>query len=306
MLGWLRFGTALVAAAALCYWLSRYVLAPVQQLRNAARLLAGGDLSVRVSTPALAARRDEFSELARDFDDMASRIESLLAAQRRLIADVSHELGSPLTRVNVALGIARRKSGTEIQPELQRIEQETKKLNELIHQVLLLSRLESHAGMEAAEDIDLRALVEEVAADAAFEAAGNERRVRVLASGTCAVSGSRHVLRSAVDNVIRNAVHHTAPHTEVLVELQSHSARHEAVIHVRDHGPGVPIAALGKLFEPFYRVSEARDRQSGGTGLGLAITEHAVKSLGGSVRARNVEGGGLAVEIRLPLIEIDP
>ncbi|MHA3775564.1 ATP-binding protein [Verrucomicrobiota bacterium sgz303538] len=299
LLGWLRFGIGLVAAAAVCYWLASHVLAPVEQLRTAARRLANGDLSARVSTPALATRRDEFSELASDFDHMATRIEMLLAAQRRLIADVSHELGSPLTRVNVALGIARRKAGAEAGPELERIERETKKLNEMIHQLLLLSQLESHAGLEASEDVDLRTLIQEVAADAEFEAANQERHVRVLAPESYSVRGTRHVLRSALENVVRNAVRYTAPNTEVSIELQASSSKDEAIITVRDHGPGVPSEALDKLFQPFYRVSDARDRQSGGTGLGLAIAEHAIKAHGGTARAQNLDGGGLAVEIRL-------
>jgi two-component system sensor histidine kinase CpxA len=312
-LGWLRVGAVLAAGAAVCYWLARYVTQPVQLLRAATRELTAGNLSARVN-PALEEREDEFSELARDFDDMAARIEDLLTAQRRLIADVSHELGSPLTRVNVALGLAFRKAGPEVRPELERIGRETQRLNALIHQLLLLSQLESHAGLEPVETVALRALVEDVAADASFEAESSGRRVRVAADGqTPDVRGVHHLLRSAVDNVVRNAVRHTAPDTEVLIELQA-SAPFPAtsggngsggaggtsvIVRVRDCGPGVPPGELEKLFQPFYRVSEARERQSGGVGLGLAITERAVRAHGGTVRAYNAPGGGLCVEIEL-------
>ena len=155
-----------------CYWLARYVVGPVRRLQAAARRLAGGDLGARVgsSSPSLLHRHDEFSELAVDFDDMAARIQSLLAAQRRLIADISHELGSPLTRVNVALGLAFRKVGAECHPELERIKLEAQRLNELIRQLLLLSELENQPPAEPMETINLPEMVSEIAADAEFEA----------------------------------------------------------------------------------------------------------------------------------------
>jgi signal transduction histidine kinase len=303
--GWLRVGAVLGAAAMVCWWLARYVAKPVRQLRAATRQLAAGNLRAR-SDPALARRSDEFSDLANDFDDMAARIEELLTVQRRLIADVSHELGSPLTRVNVALGLAFRKAGAEVRPELERIERETRRLNDLIHQLLLLSQLESRAGLEPAETVDLRELVQEVAADASFEAENTGRRVRVVAEGAaaCRVRGARHLLRSAVENVVRNAVRHTAAGTETVIELEPGAGEKSgtAVVRVRDHGPGVPPQALDHLFQPFYRVSEAREHHVGGAGLGLAIAEQAVKSHGGTLRARNLPEGGLCVEMELKTV----
>ena len=309
---WLQFAAALATSALVCYWLARNVVAPVRRLQTAARRLAGGDLGARVSTsPAFARRRDEFSELARDFDEMAARIEDLLAAQRRLIADISHELGSPLTRVNVALGLAFRKAGHEVRPELERIEREAHRVNELIRQLLLLSELENRAPGGPRETVDLSALVREVAADAEFEAVGRRCRVRVVDGSDrgphspLRVSGVRHLLHSAVENVVRNAVRYTAEDSEVSIELEARRAAvtgtgaRTAVVRVRDHGPGVPPAALAHLFRPFYRVSEARDRQSGGTGLGLAITQQAVVAHGGAVQASNHPDGGLLVEIQL-------
>ena len=159
---WLQFAAALVTSALVCSWLARNVVAPVRKLQAATRRLAGGDLGTRVcSTPAFSHRRDEFSELAHDFDEMAARIEGLLNAQRRLIADISHELGSPLTRLNVALGLAFRKTGSETRPELERIEREARRLNELIRQLLLLSELESQCarrspGMDRPADAGAR------------------------------------------------------------------------------------------------------------------------------------------------------
>ena len=291
---------AVITSALVCYWLARSVVTPVRDLQAAARRLAGGDLTTRVSSAGgLAGRRDEFSELARDFDEMAMRIEDLVTAQRRLVADISHELGSPLTRVNVALGLAYRKANDAVRPELERIEREAGRLNELIGQLLLISELENRDQSEPVESIDLPAMVREVAADAEFEASSRRCRVRVEAASPIRVDGVRHLLRSAVENVVRNAVRYTAADSEVLIELGLVEVGDHARVRVLDRGPGVPASSLGHLFRPFYRVSEARDRLTGGTGLGLAITRQAVEAHGGTVRAANRRNGGLLVEIEL-------
>jgi signal transduction histidine kinase len=312
---WVAFGAALLVSALVCYWLASYLLEPVRRLQAATRRLAGGDLHARVlSTPALARRRDEFSELARDFDEMAFRIEGLMSAQRRLIADISHELGSPLTRVNVALGLAFRKADPAVRPELQRIEREAERLNELIRQLLLLSELENRAEVEPVAPVDLPALLHDIAADAQFEAGNRACRVSVATArrpngaedGSSAgphILGVAHLLRSALENVVRNAVRYTAEDTEVLIEVGARpelgDGARRVFIRVRDHGPGVPPSALEHLFRPFYRVSEARERESGGTGLGLAIARQAVEAHGGSIRAGNHPDGGLVVEVEL-------
>ncbi len=307
---WMEIAAAVATSAMVCYWLARSVVGPVRRLQTAARRLAGGDLRARVgSDPGLMHRHDEFTELAVDFDDMAARIESLLTAQRRLIADISHELGSPLTRVNVALGLAFRKVGAESHPELERIKLEAQRLNELIRQLLLLSELENQPSAEGRETLNLPAMVAEIAADAEFEASSRRCRVNVtvLPGGEASVRGVRHLLRSALENVVRNAVRYTAEDSEVVIELGAHAAVENeaarAMVLVRDHGPGVPPAALAHLFEPFYRVSEARDRQSGGTGLGLAITRQAVEAHGGTLSVANHPDGGLVVVVELPLDE---
>ena len=304
--GWVPLSVALATSALVCYWLARNVVLPLRRLQAATRRLASGDLTARVTpAPALTRRHDEFTELAADFDDMATRIEDLLNAQRRLIADISHEFGSPLTRVNVALGLAFRKAGEEVQPELKRIQHESQRLNELIRQLLILSELESGTPGEPSEWIDLPALAREVAADAEFEASSRRCRVSVAdgSGGNHKVRGVRHLLRSALENVVRNAVRYTTADSEVQIEIGSRAddtpAQEYATIKVRDHGPGVPPSALGDLFRPFYRVSEARDRQSGGTGLGLAITRQAVDAHAGRVSAANHPDGGLLVEIEL-------
>ena len=285
-----------------CYGLARYLVAPVLKLRDATRSLSGGDLAVRVG-PAVGKRRDELSDLANDFDFMAERVESLVTTQRQLLSDISHELRSPLARLNVALGLARQRAGDEANDALDRIEREAERLNELIGQLLVLAQLEEDAGAHESAPVNLKRLVDEIAADADFEARSGNRSVRVAASEPVTIAGNEGLLRSAIENVVRNAVRYTDAGTEVEVSLEKRDTGEGqaiAVVRVRDHGPGVPPEALEDLFRPFYRVADARERKTGGTGLGLAISERAVRWHGGSLAAENAADGGFVVEICLP------
>lgn len=283
-----------------CYGLARYLTAPLAAIRTGVHRIAGGDLSVRLGAK-LGTRRDELADLSRDFDLMAERLEALALSQRRLLGDISHELRSPLARLNVALGLARQRAGESARGALDRIEREAERLNELIGQLLTLTRLEIGEEKIERAEIDLRDLVNEIAADADFEASHRRRHVAIVNSDACVISGNEELLRSAIENVIRNAVRYTAEGTTVEVALAYRltGSQREAVISVSDYGGGVPEATLGELFRPFYRVADARERKTGGTGLGLAITQRAVQLHGGTVEARNAEGG-LVVEIRLP------
>jgi two-component system sensor histidine kinase CpxA len=271
---------------------------PILRLRGVAQQLARGNLQARVGADFLR-RQDELADLGRDFDLMAEQLESLFTAQRRLLGDVSHELRSPLARLSVALELARRQCGDAALPSLDRIERETERLNELIGQLLALSRLESGPQPTAGERVDLAALVREIAADAAFEARARQRSVAIMELAECATTGSAELLRRAIENVVRNALCYTREGTAV--ELTLRREADTARLSVRDHGEGVPEAALAQLFQPFYRVAEARDRQTGGIGLGLAIAERAVRLHGGQVTAANAVDGGLFVELRLPV-----
>jgi two-component system sensor histidine kinase CpxA len=290
----------------LCLWLARHLSSPVASLRKAARHLSDGDLTARVGPP-VSRRRDELGDLARDFDGMAERLEALVDSQRRLLRDVSHELRSPLARLEVALELARNKAGEAAERPLDRIEREAHRLDSLIEQLLALDRLESGQMTPASEDVNLGALLEEVAADARYEARRAGRKVELQAEPGVRISGSTDLLRSAFENVVRNAVAYTRDGTTVEVECRLEPAEEPvAVIEVRDRGPGVSEKDLEHLFEPFYRVAEARDRQSGGIGLGLAITARAVRLHGGTIAARNRPDGGLEVTVRLPVGSSDP
>jgi signal transduction histidine kinase len=281
-----------------CYWLAKHLTSPVAKLRAATRELANGNLSVRVG-PTLGRRRDELASLAADFDEMAEKIQLLIDRQRRLLGDISHELRSPLARLNVALELARQRSGVEASSALERIQREAEILNEMIGQLLALTRLESGAEEIRKVELDLESLVREVVKDADFEARARNRSVRVTATAPVMIEGVPNLIRRAIENVIRNAVHYTAEHTEVEIKLLTDSEA-RAVIVVRDHGPGVPDEALNEIFRPFYRVDEARDREAGGVGLGLSIAERAVRLHGGKVEAANAPDGGLIVTIKLP------
>jgi len=295
---------AIISSGLVCYFLSWYLTKPIIRLRAATRQLAAGDLTARSGAPATK-RNDEVAGLMRDFDAMAERLEMLVKAQSRLLNDISHELRSPLARLNVALGLARQRAGVESTDMLDRIELEASRLNELIGRILTLARLEDGEQRVPQTPVPLGELVANVAEDAEFEAQERHCHVHtVIPEGDWGVRGNDSLLHSAVENVVRNAIRYTAEGSSVEITLadEQRSGGPEAVLRVSDSGPGVPEDSLAKLFEPFYRLDDARGRLTGGVGLGLAITERAVRFHGGKVSAFNRAEGGLMVEIRLPLI----
>ena len=276
----------LVAGGIVCFVLARHFAAPLVQLGGAANAIAEGRLSTRV-TPRLAKRRDEIGGLARDFDRMAERIESLVGAERRTLADASHELRSPLARLNVALSLARQQPAEH----LPRIAREAERLDKLIAELLTLARIDS--GVEAAAaPFDLGELLQEIVADGDFEARASGRRVELLAAEPCTVAGAAELVRSAVENVVRNAIRHTRDGTAVEVTLRRSGGR--ATLSVRDHGGGVAEESLAEIFKPFRRIDETSD----GAGLGLAIADRVVRTHGGSIRAANA-GDGMEVVIEV-------
>jgi signal transduction histidine kinase len=294
---WARafIGLVLLAGGVFCYLLARHISAPLVRLRAMTAQLSRGELNVRINSPKLLRRGDEIGGLSRDFNRMASRIETLVTAQQRLMADISHELRSPITRLGLALGLLRRRQDAGA---LARMQRDIERLNTLIGQLLTLSRLECLAQPPPMEVFDLRALLNEIASDAGFEAAGSDRGVEFAGGAPCPVRGARDLIASAIENVVRNAVRYTAPKTQVMLRLERRGDAAQVI--VEDEGPGVPENELTHIFEPFYRVSEARERNTGGSGLGLAITQQVVSLHGGSVSAANRPSGGLEVRITLP------
>ena len=286
----------LLVSTAICYLLARQLSAPIQHLRDATRSVADGRLDVQVAG-LLGKRRDELAMLAVDFDAMTARLAALLNAQQQLLRDVSHELRSPLARLQIALGLARRPQAN-LQQELDRIEQEAQRLDELIGEILSLSRLEDPARPIEAADVPLDELFEALADDARVEADPRHVTVQVDVPAGLVASGDRELLHRALENVVRNAVRFSPDGGEVLLE-----ARRQAgclLLAVNDAGPGVPAGQLEKIFEPFYRVASARDRDSGGHGIGLAIAARVVRLHGGTIRASNRSPSGLRVEVSIP------
>lgn len=291
---------AVLTSGLVCYVLARFLTTPIIRLRKAAQRLASGDLSARAGA---SRGKDEMAQLVRDFDLMAEQIEKLVKAQSRLLKDISHELRSPLARLSVALELARQRTGPEAESVLDRIRLESNRMNELIGSLTTIARLESGAGSMRKQPVLLEELVQEVARDAAFEAQTRKCQVECEIQDELPVNGDPTLLRSAIENVVRNATRYTADGTAVKIRAEKRSVGgiEEAFVNVSDSGPGVPAGELDKIFEPFYRIDDARGRSTGGVGLGLAITDQAIRLHGGSVRASNLAEGGLLVEIRVPL-----
>lgn len=287
---------ALAVSGVVCWWLARYVSQPVERLQSSARSLAAGNLEARVGEE-FSRRKDELGVLARDFDTMADHVRNLLASKETLLRGMSHELRSPLARLRVALGLARR-DGADIGRQLDRIELEAERLDVLIGQMLQLSQLRAAEPALPREPVELTSLLSEVVEDARLEASAANRQVAWTPNDVVEIEGDHDLMRSAIENVLRNAVRFTPEGTAVNVTLNR--TGEDARVVIEDQGPGVPQPELQRIFEPFYRVAESRDRDSGGTGIGLAITARVVHLYGGEVVASNRRGGGLSVSIRLP------
>ena len=287
------WGLAFVVSGAICYALTRSLTGPILKLRAAAGRLADGDLRARAPDPK--ERRDEIGALVRDFNFMARRVEDLVTSQRQLISDISHELRSPLTRMNATLGLARQRIGQD--PLFDRLERDAARLDDMIGRLLTVARLDIAATTPEMRRTDLKALLHDIVEDARSEAADHQCRVDLTCDGDGHIDANPDLVRSAVEDIVRNAIRYTPPESAVEVHLigRDDGTDHPVVIRVSDRGPGVPTRDLTNIFRPFYRVASARDRQSGGVGLGLAIAERVARAHGGSVHAENRIDGGLEV-----------
>jgi signal transduction histidine kinase len=287
---------ALIVSAMISWWLAQHLSAPIRRIQEGARALASERLDVRVSA-GLDGRRDEVAVLARDFDAMADRLRANRAATTRLLRDVSHELRSPLARMRVALGLARQPPA-DIARQLDRLEREVERLDSLINQVLKLARLQGTEAPLTRETFDLDEVIEEIVHDASFEGAAKHSEITRRGIAGAPISGNRELLRSAIENVLRNALRYSPDGRPIDVKVARNAD--EVSLVIRDRGPGVPSGDLERIFQPFYRVAESRDRDSGGEGIGLAITAQVMKAHGGSARAANIEDG-FEILLTLPI-----
>lgn len=282
--------------------LTVYLTRPLMMLREGFGRVAQGDLQVRLSGR-VGPRSDEISDLARDFDRMTARLQQLLEARDRLLHDVSHELRSPLTRLQLAIGLARQ-DPRRIEVSLERIEREALKLEAMVQELLALARAESGVVEHSTEYFDPVAVTEAVVSDAQFEAQDDRRVVLTLPpldeSRRPSVRGSAELIQRAIENVVRNALRFSPAGGTVQVAVELVRSPLGYRCEIIDEGRGVDPLLLGRLFEPFVRADRA------GVGLGLAIAKRAIIAHGGEVSARNRPEGGFAVQIVLPAVAHDP
>lgn len=283
----------IVVVLVLLSWILAFTLVkPLQQLRSTLLRFAEGDLSVRARSK----RRDEIGDLARAFDVMADRTETLLTAERRLLQDISHELRSPLTRLSFATELARKSNNH--QESLDRVKKETARLSHLVDELIEMTRAEGDPSVIERERMELGAFVQDIISECSIEAEAKLCQIRLRQNGTGYVRANRELLRRAVENILRNAIRYSPPGDQIEVSVALDDL--DGLITVRDHGPGVPEDQLGQIFKPFFRVEDDRSRQSGGVGLGLAIAQRSVQLHHGLIDAENANPG-LRVTIRVPL-----
>ncbi|WP_440874985.1 ATP-binding protein [Thalassotalea sp. PLHSN55] len=296
---WLRLMVPLFISFVLCWFLARTLNKPLRRIQNAATQLGDGDLTVRVERDS--ARSDELGSLATSFNLMAEKLQSSMSAQQRLIADVSHELRSPMTRLQLALGLAQKSSSKpdELIKYLLRCEMEVERLDQMIANVLSLSKLENSLYALNVETIDIKTLLEPIIQDTQFIADNKHIVIHFNLNVEGSLSVDVQLLTSAINNVLTNAVKYSPENSSISCTVEVIAQR--LLIKVIDTGPGVPEQNINQLFEPFYRVADARDRKTGGTGLGLAIAKQAIVAHQGTISAKNNSEKGLTVTIELPL-----
>jgi two-component system OmpR family sensor kinase len=290
----------IVASLIFSSWLAWYLAKPVRHLRRAFGSLAAGKLDTRIAA-SMGHRRDEIADLGQDFDDMAGQIANLVDAHRRLLHDVSHELRSPLARLQAAVGLLRQQPG-DFEKYLGRVEKEADRVNELVGELLTLSRLEAGLpGGDGFEEFDLAEMLEEIVDDARFEAGARDIRIRLETPSSLMFTGQIELIHRAMENVIRNAIRHSPNGYQVRVVLASDQLKKQWSLLVQDAGSGVPEAELSAIFQPFFRATGHQHKE--GIGLGLAIARLAVERHRGTISASNRDQGGLRVEICVPLAQ---
>ncbi len=289
----LHIATGLLASLLSAAGIAWLVVQPVSRLRQGLAAAAGGDLSARIA-PAMGPRRDELAELGTAFDDMSERLQTLIQSQRRLLHDVSHELRSPLARLQAAVGLARQQPA-RIAETLERIQREGEKMDILIGELLTLARLEAGETTQR-ECFDLGELVAELVEDARFERQTHPLNITLEHSPQLLIDADPVQIQRALDNVLRNALRYAPPDSSLTVRCRQ-VGQDSARVVIEDEGPGAPPELLGQLFEPFVRAGD-----NGGFGLGLTIARRAIAAAGGEISAENRAEGGFRVRITLPLI----
>lgn len=294
---------ALCVSGLLCYVLARSFARPLGEIQSTTTKLAGGDLAARVSLSHR--RKDEFAQLSDETNKMAEQLQQLFSEHQRFLADVSHELRSPLTRLQMAIGIA--EQTLEASPEkhfdpalIQRVVKEADQMERMIGQLLWLSRHEAKLERFVAESVDVGVLTRSMLEDLKFEAIGQNKEVYIHWKEDAEnhnVSVDPEMFLHALENICRNAIKYATSQVDISIDAQDKYLN----IDISDDGPGVNAAELDKIFMPFYRTDASRTRDSGGTGLGLSIAQRAIERHGGNIVAKLRQPNGLTVSIRLPM-----
>jgi len=285
-----------LSSAALLAWL---LSKPIRSLYSAIGEAANGNLNVRIADT-MGRGNDELRDLGVEFDRMIARLRTLIVAQRQLLKDVSHEMRSPMARIQAAIGLAHQQPD-QAQALMERIERESVRIDKLIGELLALSRLQAGVDEQFDDEIELREFLSDIVGDARFEASARGRSVHVQSEIDGVVRGNVELLRRAVENVVRNAIKYSPEGGTVEVGAALGSGGRTAVISVRDFGTGVPQSDIANIFDPFFRSSTHVHKE--GSGLGLTIAKRVVERHGGSIAAANMPGGGLRVNTELPLLE---
>jgi len=280
------------ATGILCWIAAAGVISPIRRIANSIAQFGQGDLSVRVETD----RPDEIGQLGRSFNDMAERMERLITSERRLLSDISHELRSPLARLKFAMKLAR--TSNDPAAALERIERDVNRIASLVSDIVAINVVEDDPALEEKKEICIRDIIDEVTHDCQVEAQARGCRIEVTGQVCAEVFGNPELLRRAVENVVRNAIRYSPEKTAIEVLLGEDEK--DARITIRDYGPGVPDQAMERIFDPFFRVEEARNTNGGGSGLGLSIAKRAVSVHRGKIAAENATPG-LRVTIVIPL-----
>jgi signal transduction histidine kinase len=280
------------ATVVLCWIASIAVVSPIHRIAGTIAQFGEGNLSARVQTK----RQDEIGQLGRSFNRMAERLERLIMSERRLLGDISHELRSPLARLKFAVKLAR--TSPKSTSALDRIERDVNRITSLVADIVEITSIEGDPTMRDMSSVNALEVLHEVVRDCALEAQFRECSISVKGELTREVIGNRELLRRAIENVLRNGIRYSPTHSTIQLTLEENA--HDAIFTVRDFGPGVPQDALARIFDPFFRVEEARDTSSGGTGMGLSIAKRAVQLHRGTINATNASPG-LRVSITIPL-----
>jgi signal transduction histidine kinase len=284
------------ATVLLCWLAAVAIVAPIRKVTATVQRFGQGDLSTRVGVH----RPDEIGALARSVDEMAERLQRLVLSERRLLQDISHELRSPLARLKFSVRLAR--TAEDSNAALDRVERDVNRITALASEIVDMTRMEGDVLARKTENLHVASVIQEIVKDCSIEAESRDCTIHVEGQLSSIASGDPELLRRAMENVLRNAIHHSPIQGTVLITLAE--TLQVASITIRDYGPGVPADSLTQIFDPFFRVQEARDSDTGGIGLGLAIAQRAIQHHHGTITARN-ECPGLSVQITLPTLPAD-